>query len=139
MIPFNTDLAETDAEQLLLEWYQQWEASDDMPTKMADGLHVRTALYWQLKAQGKDTTPTTDKPSNEIPGHEIETIEVPTIGNYRQLTCTCGWRIGCIDTEVENSKQLHWIAKKIEREALDNPKNSIGGSPDPASVDGMEE
>lgn len=42
-------LVETDAEKLLLEWYQQWEVRDDMPAKMGDGLHVRTAMYWVVK------------------------------------------------------------------------------------------
>ena len=33
------------ARALLEEWYAQWHDRDDMPAKMDDALHVRTALF----------------------------------------------------------------------------------------------
>jgi hypothetical protein len=32
-------------DEILLEWYNFWSYSDDMPGKLPNGLQVRTALY----------------------------------------------------------------------------------------------
>ena len=36
---------EETARELLREWYHEWVHRDDMPAKMANALHVRTALF----------------------------------------------------------------------------------------------
>lgn len=36
----------TDAEELLLAWYEWWRADNSAPRKMPDALHVKTAAYF---------------------------------------------------------------------------------------------
>lgn len=35
-------------EELLKEWFFYWRTNDDMPAKMPDALHVRTAIYLKI-------------------------------------------------------------------------------------------
>lgn len=46
----SSDMAGNDAEKLLVEWYEQWLADDQMPAKMADGLHIRTYMHFVDKS-----------------------------------------------------------------------------------------
>lgn len=46
----------TDSEQLLLEWLQWWRDADEVPAKLPNGLHVRTAVHL-LTGVPKDQVP----------------------------------------------------------------------------------
>ena len=114
MHEFDPAFAQTEAEKLLLEWYEQWEDRDDMPAKMDNSLHVRTAVYWVLKTYGvRDPAATVE----EVPGHHIE-FELILGDRWGQLTCECNWTSVTTVEIVEQDKQLHWIAKQVEADVL---------------------
>lgn len=45
------------AEELLVEWFQNWQVLDEMPAKMPKSLHTRTVVFLMERANelgGKD-------------------------------------------------------------------------------------
>lgn len=128
---FDPDIATSDAERLLMEWYQQWWNNDRAPSKMSAALHVRTAMYFRLKQYDGDTgllfdedTSHIDFTTEHVDGHEITARLNPYdtyIGLPSQailIVCTCNWTQATYREQFNSAMRLHWLAKKIEREAL---------------------
>lgn len=55
-------------------------------------------------------------PQVELLGHHISERRINP--HHVALRCQCKWAVGSHVSEVETTKQLHWIAKRVEAEVL---------------------
>lgn len=62
LLAVNAALVESDAEKLLLEWFEQWEDREEMPVKMDNALHIRTSMYFVEKQHRQAIADATDPP-----------------------------------------------------------------------------
>lgn len=68
---------------------------------------------------------------DELPGHHVDErlVDRHTV----HLKCECGWVSAAHADDVHSHKQLHWAAKIIERETLDDLNVEISDTPSSSS------